>query len=163
MRHLRQILLLLPIVTLTAAACAPEPFPSLGSLPGETASQAGIVGPYGTGTLHYAVSGALTVTDDLDLAIIDLEPGSASLLYGDQTGASQYVHLDVSAGLSGLDAAGGPLDTSGSTQDTCAFTIDHLDAKGVSGSFECRGLTLLDPTKGDIGKVSVIGTFNAKV
>ena len=161
MRHLRQILLPLSIIPLVAAACAPQPFPSLGSVAGD-ASQAGIRGPYGTGTLHYQVSGALTVTDDLDLAILELDPGSALLLYGDETGATQYVHLDVSAGLSGLDAAGGPLDTSGSTQDSCTFTIAHLDASGASGSFDCRDLELLDPNQGTVGKVNVTGTFTAK-
>ena len=160
MRHLRLIPLPLLIVPLLAAACAPEPSPSDGSSPSAAASEAGFRGPYGTGTLHYEVSGALTVTNDLELAIIELEPGSARLLYGDETGASQYVHLDVSSGLSGLDAAGGPLDTS-STQGSCTFTIAHLDATGVAGHFDCQNLTLIDPDRGNIGVVQVTGTFEA--
>jgi hypothetical protein len=161
MRHLRLILLPL-IVALPAAACAPEPSPSDGSLPSGAASEPGFRGPYGTGTLHYEVSGALSVTDDLELAIIELEPGSARLFYGDETGASQYVHLDVSAGLFGVDAAGGPLDTSGSsTQDNCSFSIARLDATGASGSFDCHDLALLDPTRGNIGVIRLTGTFEA--
>jgi hypothetical protein len=160
MRQLPLILVPLMVITLLAAACGPQPFPSVGSLPA-SASQPGFGGPYGTGTLHFEVSGALTVTDDLELAIISLEPESASLLYGDESGASQYVHFDVSAGLSGLDAAGGLLDTSGSTQDSCSFSIDRLDASEVNGSFDCPNLTLLDPDRGNIGVVRVTGTFEA--
>jgi hypothetical protein len=163
-RPMRQLplILLLTVITLPAGACAPEPFPSLGSLPGAAASEAAIGGPYGTGTLHYEVSGALTVTGDLELAIIEIDPGAARLLYGDQTGATQYVHLDVSAGLFGVDAAGGPLDTSGSsTQDNCSFSIARLDATGASGSFDCHDLALLDPTRGNIGVIRLTGTFEA--
>jgi hypothetical protein len=161
MRHHRLILILPLIVTLLAAACAHEPSPSVSSLPSAAASQAGFAGPYGTGTLRYEVSGALTATDDLELAIIELEPGSARLLYGDETGASQYVHLDVSSGLSGVDAAGGPLDIS-SPPGSCTFTIARLDATGVAGHFDCQNLTLLDPDRGNIGVVQVTGTFEAK-
>jgi hypothetical protein len=163
MRQLPLILVPLMVITLVAAACGPEPFPSLSSLPAAAASQAALGGPYGTGTLHYEVTGALTVTADLELAIIELDPGAARLLYGDETGASQYVHLDVSAGLFGVDAAGGPLDTSGSsTQDNCSFSIARLDATGASGSFDCHDLTLIDPNRGNIGTVGVTGTFEAK-
>ena len=69
--------------------------------------------------------------------------------------------LDVSPGLSGLAAAGGPLDTS-STLDSCTFTIDQLDGSGVAGSFDCHDLTLLDPNRGEIGLIQVTGTFDAK-
>src|SRR4029450_10673738 len=144
MRHHRLILLLPLIVTLLAAACSPEPSPSDGSLPSAAASQAGFAGPYGPATLHYEVSAALTLTDALELAIIELEPGSARLLYGDETGASQDGHLDVSSGLPGVDAAGGLLDVS-SPPGSCTFTIARLEATGVAGHFDCQNLTLLDP------------------
>ena len=164
MRQPRLIALLLAI-TLIAAACAQEPTrsPSLGSIP-EVASSSALPGPQvGTGTLHYQVSGGLTVNSDLSLAMIELEPGSARLLYGSDTGDGQSVQLDVSAGLSGMVAAGSALNTSGSSVDTCTFTIHKLDATGVSGSFDCPDLTLRDPRKGDIGKGRVKGTFDAQV
>ncbi|HLA65819.1 MAG TPA: hypothetical protein VK600_04470 [Candidatus Saccharimonadales bacterium] len=152
-------------ITLLAAACAQEPTPSprLGSIPA-VASSSALPGPQvGTGTLDYEVSGALTIKGDLALAMIELEPGSARLLYGSDTGDAQYLQLDVSSGLSGVVAAGGALTTSGSTLDTCTFTIDKLDATRVSGSFDCPDLTFRDPTKGDIGKGRVKGTFEAGV
>jgi hypothetical protein len=164
MRHLRLTALLLAI-TLIAAACAqePTPFPSLGSIPAAASSSA-LPGPLvGTGTLHYEVSGALTVNGDLSLAMLELEPGSARLLYGSDTGVAQSVQLDVSSGLSGMVAAGGALNTSGSSLDTCTFTIQKLDAASVSGSFDCPDVTLRDPTKGDIGKGRVKGTFDAQI
>jgi hypothetical protein len=164
MRPLRPTALLLAM-TLVAAACAqePTPFPSVGSLPAAASSSPGFAGPSGTGTLHYEVSGALTVSGDLSLAMLELEPGSARLLYGSDSGVAQSVQLDVSSGLSGMVAAGGALDTSGSSLDTCTFTIQKLDATGVSGSFDCPDVTLRDPTKGDIGKGRVKGTFDAQV
>jgi hypothetical protein len=164
MRQLHLTALLL-ITTLLAAACAQEPtaFPSVGSLPAAASSPA-LPGPQvGTGTLHYEVSGALTVKGDLSLAMIELEPGSARLLYGSDAGDAQSVQLDVSSGLSGMVAAGGVLNTSGSTVDTCTFAIARLDARGVSGSFDCPDVTFREPTKGDIGKGRVKGTFDAKV
>jgi hypothetical protein len=164
MRHLRLTVLLLPI-TLAAAACVqePTPFPSVGSIPA-VASSSALPGPQvGTGTLHYEVSGALTVNGDLSLAMIELEPGSARLLYSSDTGDGQSVQLDVSSGLSGMVAAGSALNTSGSSVDTCTFTIHKLDATGVSGSFDCPDLTLRDPSKGDIGKGRVKGSFDAQV
>jgi hypothetical protein len=164
MRQLRLIAPLL-VVMLMAAACAqePAPFPSVGSIPAVPSSSPGFAGPSGTGTLHYEVSGALTFSDELPLAMIELEPGSARLLYGSDTGDAQYLQLDVSSGLSGMVAAGGLLDTAGSTQDTCTFTIHQLDATGVSGSFDCPDVMLRDPTKADIGKGRVKGTFEAQV
>ena len=166
MRRLRLTAPLLAIA-LCAAACAQEPaptlLPSLGSMPAAASSSTGFATPPSTGTLHYTVSGALTISDDLPLAMIELEPGSARLLYGSDTGDAQYVQLDVSAGLSGMVAAGGALQVSGSTQGTCTFTIARLDATGVSGSFDCPDVTFRDPSRGDIGKGRVKGTFEAKV
>ncbi|MDP9250963.1 MAG: hypothetical protein M3O78_06310 [Chloroflexota bacterium] len=166
MRLLRLTALLFATMLL-AAACAqeptPSPMPSLGSVPAVASSSSGFAGPSGTGILHYEVSGALTIKADLPLAMIELEPGSARLLYGSDTGDAQYVQLDVSSGLSGVVAAGGALSTSGSTQDTCTFSIQKLDATSVAGSFDCRDLTFRHPTKGDVGKGRLKGTFEAQV
>jgi hypothetical protein len=164
---MRQPPLITPFLamTLLAAACTqqPTPSPNLGSFP-VVASSSALPGPQvGTGTHHYEVSGALTIKADLSLAMIELEPGSARLLYGSDTGDAQYVQLDVSSGLSGVVAAGGALSASGSTLDTCTFSIQKLDTSSVAGSFDCTDLTFLDPTRGDIGKGRVKGTFQAQV
>ena len=66
-------------------------------------------------------------------------------------------------GLTLSGSPGGALQVSGSTQDTCTFTIARLDATGVSGSFDCPDVTFRDPSRGDIGKGRVKGTFEAKV